>query len=44
VLITGCLLSLSGLVLLVGRHTLVRDLAAMGAAPGAAAPPMGGHH
>jgi len=44
VLITGCLLSLSGLVLLVGRHTLVRDLEAMGAAPGAAASPMGGHH
>jgi hypothetical protein len=43
VLITGCLLSLSGLVLLLGRHTLVRDLAAMGAAPGTAAPPMGGH-
>ncbi|HET6369463.1 MAG TPA: hypothetical protein VFG27_19705, partial [Pseudomonadales bacterium] len=44
VLITGCLLSLSGVVLLLGRHTLVRDLQDIGATPGAAAPPMGGHH
>jgi len=43
VLVTGCLLSLAGLVLLIGRHTLVRDLREMGATPGAAAPP-GGHH
>jgi hypothetical protein len=43
VLVTGCLLSLAGLVLLIGRHTLVRDLQEMGVAPGAAAPP-GGHH
>ena len=40
VLVTGCLLSLSGLVLLIGRHTLVRDLREMGATPEAA----GRHH
>lgn len=43
VLVTGCLLSLAGLVLLIGRHTLVRDLREMGATPAVAAAP-GGHH
>ena len=44
VLVTGCLLAVSGLVLLLGRKTLEHDLAAMrasGAAP--AAPTLGAH-
>src|SRR5262245_6851041 len=44
VLVTGCLLAVSGLVLLLGRKTLERDLAAVrasGAAP--AAPTLGAH-
>jgi MFS family permease len=42
VLVTGCLLAVSGLVLLAGRNTLERDLRAMGGAP-AAAPGVGAH-
>jgi predicted MFS family arabinose efflux permease len=42
VLVTGCLLSVAGLVLLFGRKTLEQDLRAMGAAP-AAAPTLGAH-
>jgi MFS transporter, Spinster family, sphingosine-1-phosphate transporter len=42
VLVTGCLLSVAGLVLLLGRKTLEGDLRAMGGAP-AAAPTIGAH-
>jgi MFS transporter, Spinster family, sphingosine-1-phosphate transporter len=44
VLVTGCLLSLSGLVLLVWRNTLVRDMQLIGAEPAAEeAPALGAH-
>jgi MFS family permease len=42
VLVTGCLLSVSGLVLLIGRRTLEHDLLAMQGAPGAAPLGIGG--
>ncbi len=41
VLVTGCLLTVSGLVLLAGRRTLVQDLRAMGGRPDSTAPVVG---
>ena len=43
VLVTGCLLCASGLVLLAGRKTLVNDTARMGPQPTGASPAMGIH-
>lgn len=43
VLVTGCLLAVSGLVLLFGRKTLEHDLQAMGGVPAAGAPAFGAH-
>lgn len=43
VLVTGCLLAVSGLALLFGRKTLEHDLRAMGGAPAAGAPAFGAH-